>query len=57
MLHDYHYGRKDAATEADCGSTSIELPTSDNYVSLLKGKGFTDSELVALANVEAFGVI
>jgi hypothetical protein len=56
LLHDFHYGRQDAATEADCGSSS-PLPGSSNYVSAMQSKGFSDSELVALANIEAFGVI
>jgi len=55
MLHDFHYGRQDAATETDCGSHSSL--TSNDYVSSMKGKGLSDSELVALANIEAFGVI
>ena len=50
MLHDYHYGRKDATSETQCGA-STPLPTADNFVSVMKAKGFTDSELVALANI------
>lgn len=50
LLHDYHYGRVDAASEADCGSVT-PLPDSSDYVSTMHSKGFSDSELVALANI------
>ena len=33
------------------------MPNASNYVDNLKAKGFSDAEIVALASVEAFGVV
>ena len=33
------------------------MPNTSNYVDNLKAKGFSDAEIVALASVEAFGVV
>ena len=41
MLDDYFYGRKDAASVSECKPLS-NIPTPNNYVDCLKGKGFTD---------------
>ena len=33
------------------------MPNASNYVDNLRSKGFSDAEIVALASVEAFGVV
>lgn len=54
MLDEFAYGRKDASSAEECGSTS--QVSSDAYVANLQAKGFSDEEIVALASVEAFGI-
>ena len=56
ILNDISYGRQDVQNEADAGSVS-QIPSASNYRSNLKAKGFDDNEIVALAAVEAFGVV
>ena len=55
MLDEFTYGRTDASNVAECGSS--DLPSEGNYTSYLSSHGFSDEEIVALANVEAFGVV
>lgn len=55
MLDSFAYGRKDAKNISECGPLS-SFPTPSTYVEMLKLKGFSDEEVVALASVEAFGV-
>lgn len=54
-LNEFIWGRKDA-TEADLGNVE-NIPTENNYRSNMEAKGFTNEEIVALASVEAFGVV
>lgn len=55
ILDDISYGRIDAASDAEAGDAkNIPAPTT-GYVANLKAQGFDDSEIVALASVEAFG--
>ncbi len=57
ILSDISYGRKDATSESEAGDVK-QIPTiGSNYVSNLKAKGFDNNEIVALAAVEAFGVV
>ena len=56
ILDDISYGRKDATSEEEAGKVS-NIPTSGNFRANLKAKGFNDDEIVALAAVEAFGVV
>ena len=55
ILEDISYGRKDAKSENEAGDVSKIPAVGSNYVSNLKAKGFEDSEIVALASIEAFG--
>ena len=57
ILNDITYGRKDAATEAEAGDVSKIPSVTAGYVANLKAKGFDDAEIVALASVEAFGLV
>jgi hypothetical protein len=54
MLDEFYYGRKDAASAQECGSTKEVSQSS--YVANLQAKGFTEEEIVALASVEGFNV-
>lgn len=56
MLDEFMYGRRDAQSADECGKLE-SVPTSSTYVSNLQAKGFSDEEIVALASVEAFGVL
>lgn len=55
MLDEFAYGRKDATSAGECGSNTPIAQGS--YVANLQAKGFSDEEIVALASVEAFGVM
>lgn len=55
MLDDFAWGRRDATSEAECGSLE-GVPRPNNYISRLEDLGFDDNEIVALANCESFGV-
>lgn len=55
MLDEFTYGRRDAANAEECGSP--EMPSEGNYTSYLQSNGFSEEEIVALANCEAFGVV
>ena len=57
ILADISYGRKDATGEAQAGDVKLIPSVGSNYVSNLKAKGFDNNEIVALAAVEAFGVV
>jgi len=57
MLNEISYGRKDVASEALAGDVSNIPNTSSNFRINLKAKGFDDNEIVALAAIEAFGVV
>lgn len=57
MLNDFSYGRNDVASEALAGDVGNIPNISSNFRSNLKAKGFDDSEIVALAAIEAFGVV
>ena len=57
ILDDITYGRQDAKSEAEAGDASKIPSVGPNYVSNLKAKGFNESEIVALASIEAFGNI
>ena len=57
MLNEISYGRKDVASETLAGDVSNIPNTSSNFRTNLKAKGFDDSEIVALAAIEAFGVV
>ena len=54
ILDMYAYNRKDAKSLDQVNFTPV---TEENYISNLKGKGFSDEEIVALASVEAFNVL
>lgn len=56
MLDEFAFGRKDAETLAECG-TLKSIPRGSKYVDGMVAKGFTPSEVVALAAIEAFGVV
>ena len=57
ILDDITYGRQDAKSEGEAGDASKIPSVGANYVSNLKAKGFNESEIVALASIEAFGNI
>jgi hypothetical protein len=56
ILDEITFGRVDAVDEKETGSVD-NIPTPSNFKSNLQAKGFTDNEIVALAAVEAFGVV
>ena len=56
MLDEFAYGRKDAGSASECGNFE-NYPKEGNYVSVLESKGFSKEEAVALASIEAFGVL
>jgi hypothetical protein len=56
LLNSWAYGRKDVTNESEAGSVEL-IPKESNFRSNLQAKGFTDDEIVALASVEAFGVV
>ena len=56
ILNQITYGRKDATKLSDIGNIQ-NVPTPNNFRATLKAKGFEDSEIVALASVEAFGKV
>lgn len=56
ILRDIDYGRKDATSEAESGDAS-NIPNESNYKTSLASRGFTNDEIVALASIEAFGLI
>jgi hypothetical protein len=55
MLDEFSWGRQDATDASECGS--LVIPTGNEYVSNLRANGLSDQEIVALASVEAFGVV
>jgi Peroxidase len=57
ILSDIAYGRLDAKSEAEAGDVKQIPAVGSNYVNNLKAKGFDNNEIVALAAVEAFGVV
>lgn len=57
ILADISYGRKDAKTESDAGDVKQIPIVGSSWVSNLRAKGFENNEIVALASVEAFGVV
>jgi hypothetical protein len=57
MLDQYFYGRKDAVSESECGPASVILPQGGDFVSNLQAMDFSEEEIVALASIEAFGLI
>ena len=57
ILDEITYGRQDVKSEAEAGDVSKIPVIGSTYVSNLKAKGFDESEIVALASVEAFGCI
>lgn len=57
ILADITYGRSDAKTEAEAGDVKQIPVIGSSWVSNLKAKGFENNEIVALASVEAFGIV
>jgi len=57
ILADITYGRNDAKTEAEAGDVKQIPVIGSSWVSNLKAKGFENNEIVALASVEAFGIV
>lgn len=57
ILDEITYGRQDVKSEAEAGDVSKIPVIGSTYVSNLKAKGFDESEIVALASIEAFGCI
>ena len=57
ILSDITYGRVDAKSEAEAGDVKQIPVVGGTWVSNLKAKGFDNAEIVALASVEAFGVV
>ena len=57
ILADITYGRNDAKTEAEAGDVKQIPVIGSSCVSNLKAKGFENNEIVALASVEAFGIV
>ncbi len=55
MLDEFAWGRKDAQTDSECGNHQ-EMPR-DQYVSNLTGSGLTTEEALAVASLEAFGLV
>ena len=55
MLEDFAYGRVDAESEAHAGNVD-GVPSSNDYVSRLESLGLSTEEIVAVANIESFGV-
>jgi len=57
ILSDITYGRVDAKNETEAGEVKQIPVVGSSWVSNLKAKGFENGEIVALASVEAFGVV
>ena len=57
MLDQFFYGRKDALLESECGPVPLTLPKGGDFVSHLQSLNFSEEEIVALASIDAFGVI
>ena len=57
ILSDITYGRKDAKSESEAGDVKQIPVIGSSWVSNLKAKGFENNEIVALASVEAFGIV
>jgi catalase (peroxidase I) len=57
ILSDITYGRVDAKNETEAGDVKQIPVVGSSWVSNLKAKGFENGEIVALASVEAFGVV
>ncbi len=55
ILKDISYGRVDAKNEGEAGDAKLIPAPGSNYISSLKSRGFNESEIVALASIEAFG--
>jgi len=55
MLDEFAWGRKDATSEAECGSLDL-VPQPNGYIKRLGDLGFDSNEIVALATCETFGV-
>ena len=55
MLDEFAWGRKDATSEAECGSLD-NVPQPNGYIQRLGDLGFESSEIVALATCESFGI-
>lgn len=56
ILGDIDYGRKDVTSEAEAGDASL-IPNESNFKASLASRGFTNDEIVALASIEAFGLV
>lgn len=55
MLEDFAYGRVDATSESQSGKID-GIPSPNNYIARLESLGLTTEEIVAVANIESFGV-
>ena len=55
MLEDFAYGRADVESESQAGNAE-GVPSANNYVSRLESLGLSTEEIVAVANIESFGV-
>ena len=55
MLDEFAWGRKDATSEAECGSLD-NVPQPNGYIQRLDSLGFDSNEIVALATCESFGI-
>ena len=56
MLDEFAYGRSDAGSVEECGEVLDSIPSGNAFHSHLSNLGLTDSEIVALASIESFGV-
>ena len=55
MLEDFAYGRADANIESESGDSN-GIPSASNYISRLGSLGLSTEEIVAVSNIESFGV-
>jgi len=56
MLDEFVFGRQDADSASECGSPD-SLPAEGSYSSHLQSLGLAESEVVAMASVDAFNVV
>ena len=56
MTLDWKYGRKDVKNASQAGDVN-QIPTGSNFKENLRGKGFENEEIVALASIQTFGLI